>query len=118
MEGQHDGVTRRAFLHQAGLLGASATISSLVAIACSSTVPPAPAATASGAGAPTAASAPAAPSAAPAAAAPAAATVAAPAQTGKKHTLVWVTQALGEWQAPMLTGYRDFLDMAGWDFVG
>jgi len=38
--------------------------------------------------------------------------------SGTKHTLVWVTQALGEWQAPMLTGYRDFLDMSGWDFVG
>src|SRR5262245_30325937 len=107
MDSQPERVTRRTFLHQAGILGASATISSVVAIACSSAVPPAPAATASGAGAPTAGAA-SAPSAAPAASAAAAPATAAPAQAGKKHTLVWVTQALGEWQAPMLTGYRDF----------
>src|SRR5438132_7186510 len=94
MDSQRDHVTRRAFLHQAGILGVSATISSLVAVACSSSVPPAPAATASGAAtaapsnaATTAPAAAATTASAPTAAAVAAAPTTAAATAAAKHTL-------------------------------
>ncbi len=38
-------------------------------------------------------------------------------QPGKKRKIVWVSPFAAPWELSLLVGYRDFCEMAGWEFI-
>src|SRR6202023_2566887 len=43
-------------------------------------------------------------------------TVAPGAARGKKHKLIWIPQAAGDWELPMRVGHLEFCKMVGWEY--